>query len=381
MCAELASASERRYPPTLMSTETSVTVTPPPRAGRLRGLAANLLLSVVSVAVVLGGMEIVLRFAGFQTRGTWSAPCYQRVDDIGHLFVPGYQGSMYKGISSGWSDIPVRINAHGLRGPEFPLAKPPGVQRVLVLGDSCTFGYLLPEEDAYTSQLQHLLDERRGAGKVHVINAGVPGYGINNEAEFLEHRGLAFDPDAIVVTASSGDIPDAGVRKNPDIDGESVDMSRELRLYRFVRMSALMNFLQYLFFKVVVWSDPKMSLDHGLSATNPSPAVQEALRRYEQDFARVTELARAHGVPLLLLVYPGQLELFSDRTVVRDRWRALAEKYGVVFVDLLPSFKAERLQKLYLPADGHPTAEGNRLVAEAVAGTLARVLPAAQSSS
>src|SRR5262249_38218439 len=269
-------------------------------------------------------------------------------------------------------------NAHGLRGPEFPLAKPPGVQRVLVLGDSCTFGYLLPEEDAYTSQLQHLLDERRGAGKVHVINAGVPGYGINNEAEFLEHRGLAFHPHAIVVTASSGDLPDAGVRKNPDSDGESVDMSRELRLYRSVRMSALMNFLQYLFFKVVVWSDPKMSLDHGLSATNPSPAVQEALRRYEQDFARVTELARAHGVPLLLLFSPGQVGLSSDRRVGRARGGALAEKYGVVFVDLLPSFKAERLQKLSLPADGHPTAEGNRLVAEAVAGTLARVLPAAQ---
>ena len=363
-----------------MSTALPQAIQSPSRSGRLRGIAINLALAATSLVVVLGGLELVLRFAGFQTRGTWSAPCYEPVPDIGHLFIPGFQGTMYKGISSGWADVPVRINTHGLRGPEFPLAKPPGVQRVLVLGDSFVFGYLLPEEDAYAAQLQHLLDERRGRGRVQVINAGVPGYGIRNETAFLEHRGLAFEPDVIVVTASGGDIADAGIRQNRDGE-EGIDMSRELRLYRLVRTSALMNFMQFLSFGIIHASDPKLSLNGGFHAAKPSGAIRQALRRYGDEFAHLTNIARRYGAPVIFVAYPGELDLFTDNTVVRDHWRRLADAHGARFVDLLPSFKDGRRKKLFLPADGHPNAEANRLVAEAVADELARTLPRPQSSS
>ena len=36
--------------------------------------------------------------------------------------------------------FPIRINAHGLRGPEYAVKKAPGVTRILTLGASSTFG-------------------------------------------------------------------------------------------------------------------------------------------------------------------------------------------------------------------------------------------------
>ena len=359
-----------------MSTDAPAAIPSADRRGRLRGLLANAALAVTSVIVVFGGAEVLLRYAGFTTRGTWSAPCYQPIPEIGHLFIPGFRGTMYKGISSRWQDVAIRINAHGLRGAEFPLAKPPGLQRVLVLGDSFAFGYLLPEEDAYPSQLQGVLDAHRGANRVQVINAGVPGYGIDNQAALLEYRGLAFEPDVVVVTASPGDVADAGSRKGPDSGNDHTDMDSELRLYHLVQTSALMNLMQYLFLASVVMTDPKITLDRGLHATTLSQSVRRALDRYEQQFAHLAQIAQQRGLPVLFAAYPGQLELFSDNTVVHERWRTLATSHGAGFVDVLPAFKAERRQDLYLPADGHTTREANRLMAEAIATALQSILPA-----
>jgi lysophospholipase L1-like esterase len=335
----------------------------------MRGLLQNLTLAAVSVVVTIVGLEAAARLVGFQTRGSWSAPSYQLIPGIGHLFIPGYQGTMYKGISTGWRDIPVRINSHGLRGAEFPVAKPAGVDRILVIGDSFAFGYLLQEDEAMAAYLQRLLDAARGPGRTHVINAGVPGFGIFNERGFLEHRGLAFGPDVVVLFVTPGDIADAATRKNDE--GTQVDISKEVRLYTAVRTSALMNAMEYGFFSLVRAIDPKLSLATGLHAETLSPGLATAWGRYQEGFKRFASVAKDKGIPVLLVVYPGELQLYSDGTRVQDRWRQLADDNGVAFLDLLPVFRPVRGRRLYIPADGHPSAVGNQLAAEQVAAWLA----------
>jgi len=43
----------------------------------------------------------------------------------------------------------VRVNNHGLRGPDFADAKRPGVRRVLTLGASSTFGFENRDDETY----------------------------------------------------------------------------------------------------------------------------------------------------------------------------------------------------------------------------------------
>jgi len=355
---------------------THVTPAPPaePRAPRLRGLVINLALALVSLLVTIVGLEIVLRFAGFQTRGSWSELPYERVEGIGHAFKPGYQGTMYKGISSGGQAIPVSINALGMRGPDVPVDKPAGTKRVLVVGDSFAFGYLLPSDASMPTLLEGLLAQK-GVGDVQVLNGGVPGFGIVNAAGLVEHRGMPLQPDVLVVAASPGDIADAGVRTDHDAGGggSRVKINRAA-LFKLVRTSAIMTFMQYLGFQGVHMLDPKLSLQSGLHATVPPPSIQEAWNRYARPFAELASWAREHDLPVVLLAYPGELELFSDNTTVRDRWKALAADNGVTFVDVLPAMKERRLDDLYLPADGHPSKAGNQIVAEKLADTVGLML-------
>ncbi len=93
----------------------------------------------------------------------------------------------------------VRINNHGLRGPDFDVAKAPGVRRVLTLGASSTFGFGDRDHETYPYYLQRVLDRRAGRGRFEVINFAVPhAYSGAMVAMFLA-EGLALSPDVVTV--------------------------------------------------------------------------------------------------------------------------------------------------------------------------------------
>jgi lysophospholipase L1-like esterase len=105
--------------------------------------------------------------------------------------------------------VPVRINQAGFRGGPFPGAKPPGVYRIVVLGDSFTFGYGVREHQAYPARLARRLNARTGGRpRVEVVNLGVPGAGPLDYLWHLEHTGLALQPDLVVVGLFANDVND-----------------------------------------------------------------------------------------------------------------------------------------------------------------------------
>jgi len=61
-------------------------------------------------------------------------------------------------------------------------------------------------------------------------------------------------------------------------------------------------------------------------------------------------------------------------TTFSDRLRRLGEAEGVAVVDLLPVFRAAHDPSLYYPRDGHWTAAGHALAADALVGPVAREL-------
>ena len=79
-------------------------------------------------------------------------------------------------VEDKWGGVKVKINSKGLRGPEINYRKLPHVRRILFLGDSVTFGYLLERDDqTYPSQVARILKKKLLLA-VESINAGVGGY-------------------------------------------------------------------------------------------------------------------------------------------------------------------------------------------------------------
>jgi sugar phosphate isomerase/epimerase/lysophospholipase L1-like esterase len=105
--------------------------------------------------------------------------------------------------------VPARINDAGFRGGPLPGAKRAGVYRIVVLGDSFTWGYGVRERQAYPARLARRLNARTGgAPRVEVVNLGVPGAGPLDYLWHLEHTGLALDPDLVVVGLFANDVND-----------------------------------------------------------------------------------------------------------------------------------------------------------------------------
>jgi hypothetical protein len=108
--------------------------------------------------------------------------------------------------------VDVRLNALGFRERRLPSPKPPGVLRVVTLGDSFTQGYGVEENEAWPRRLEAALDARDG-GTHEVVNLGVPGTNPQDYVSHLQDPGLAYQPDVVIVTVMANDVQDRWVQR------------------------------------------------------------------------------------------------------------------------------------------------------------------------
>lgn len=92
--------------------------------------------------------------------------------------------------------VEYRINSRGFRGPEVSAQKAPGTFRIVLLGDSRTFGYGVPLEKHFSSVLAGYFRA------TEVVNLGVSGYGVDQSLLQLRQDGFAYQPDLVVLYLS-----------------------------------------------------------------------------------------------------------------------------------------------------------------------------------
>ncbi len=119
-----------------------------------------------------------------------------------------------------WQNTPRFVSSSGVRTTnslgyrntdDHALVKRPGTLRVLALGGSTTWGYLLDDpHDTWPAQLEHLLANRIGAesafDRVEVINGGL---NYATSAELLLHyliRDRHFKPDVVIIHTGGNDV-------------------------------------------------------------------------------------------------------------------------------------------------------------------------------
>ena len=290
-------------------------------------------------------------------------------------------------------DRRMHVNAAGLRdAEELPARKPTGEARVLVLGDSFSFGNGVGDGDTYAEVLERELRARGFPARV--LNAGVQGYDVHQESDWLRERGLALEPDAIVVGLYENDLvrrkeagkaapiaPDGGLRK-----GRLRELVPDPWIYA-VKRSRAVAFLG-LSLRELRWrSFPPPGNYHAkaLFQAKGSPAWEQALADVRDSLARVRELAAGRAGTPVVAIFPhhGQMEPgILDRTY-HDPAVALVADVGLEPVDLLAAFRAasRRGESPFIPFDGHPNELGHRLAGEALAEPVARALAEARPAA
>jgi lysophospholipase L1-like esterase len=204
--------------------------------GKTKRLLKRLLAATIATFVALALAEVLLR--ALDPLGAEDVA--QREALAGKVIRNGKAGlELVPGGRASYLGHEIVIGSHGMRNRETPIAKPPDTYRILVLGDSIAFGFGVAEKDAFPRVVERQLRDhtlRAGHPRVEVINAGVPGWNLVNSYLFLKERGLAFQPDLVLLTLVNNDVP--------AVDKLAEATERRVLLPSWVRTAYLGRFAQ-----------------------------------------------------------------------------------------------------------------------------------------
>ncbi len=287
-------------------------------------------------------------------------------------------------------DVIIETNSLGLRYPE--LGEKTGDEfRVLVLGDSITFGDYVSFDETYPAALEQRFKGR--IPRIRVINAGLPGVGTSDELHHFVEIADDVEADLVLVGMYLNDSQSGG-RFN------ARSLSQPYASSRF--LSWLVNRVEAL--RIRLWSDeaiPEIDpewredfrgdrqlrtgdmwndrdahdyeiynahMDFGIAWNPQSWVVMERV-------TRVLELAaQQRGQEIAAFLFPVHFQVTGNVGDFRpqESFAAMCRLMDLPCLDLAPALRADwqiNGEKLFFD-HCHLTAHGNRVVADALAGWL-----------
>lgn len=353
-------------------------------------LLPNLLLALFSIFFAVGVLEISLAIVypdklaqPEQIRSSWvNVP--ERIWTEYHPVLGWYHQKNRKALLEGNGfSVELHTNSAGFRGQrDYPKERVEGKKRLLVLGDSFVFGWGVQDSEVLAARV-----EARDPS-YEVLNAGVPGYGIDQIYLTYKHIGREYKSDIVFIG-----IFDEDFWRSTRSFADTGHAKPYFVLTRGGRELALKNVPvppQYSLktdqFPSVIEQGPVMRV---IEKSRVYKAVRPALlklarnlRLIDPDMSRewvlgkailkqLVDEIRADGARPVLLTVPSQYWAQSSRpTSLARSLQRFAQKEGVDLLDTTPSFvkavQERGLASYYIPGDGHWNAGGHELAADLI---------------
>lgn len=273
--------------------------------------------------------------------------------------VPDLDYELTPGVSTIWRGKPVLTNRWGMRDREPLPNNTPGLFRIVILGDSVTFGYGIDVHDTYPNVLEELLAASTDRAKevYDVLNLGVSGYSTKDEALVLEHTGLGWDPDIVIVGYYLNDPETTPSGKAPLSNHfHDVESWRHSNLIRAV--ARIHN----------LWEIRRLG---GGDYVKYLHAPQgRKWKTVTTAFQRIHALTTTRRIPVVVVIFPftpdGSWEGYPYRSC-HQVVRAAAEELGFTCLDLLEEFSRHDGSQLRLSkGDGHPNELAHAIAAREI---------------
>jgi len=330
----------------------------------MRGLGVNLLVSLITLILCVLVLEGGFRLAGVHPE--------RPVNPIFSWKAQGELWRMEPGAT--WrtrvGDRLVRINADGLRDREIGPCRS-DVFRILLLGDSVTFGHGQPIEATLGRELERVLssDERT----VEVINAGVPGWSTRQQRLFYEEDGVRLCPDLVLVGFVLNDVTELqrGVIEIGVDRGLAVTGAITWLAERTATVAGLKGLYATYF-------DParrEIGVVKNLVHRADAPEVRHAMELVERELTLLRDLAAERADAFGLVLFPFRFQLLAEGLdAPQAELTRFAQEQGIPVLDTLPVLRTHPPASVLMDHD-HFTARGHRIVAQTIAAWLRRVSP------
>src|SRR5271166_6232364 len=256
-------------------------------------------------------------------------------------------------------------NSKGLRDVEHAYDKPPGIFRIVVIGDSFVFGAGGVEPSKrFTDILQ------ASTRNTEVINMGVPAYGTDQEYLFLADEGLKYHPDLVLVCAFYNDFSESFSTINPSngrpkgyfsLDGDQLVFHPPSFsiFYRLSQHSYLLGLASLQLSKIWNAYDNAMRRRH--EVLDPKARVAT----FKQLYASTADLCREHGAAFVLVYFPFKGQ--GSESIIQQVMDDLVTTKGIKTLDLTDTMRhASAGGVAYFPHDIHFNEYGHQVVAKAL---------------
>jgi len=278
-----------------------------------------------------------------------------------------------------WGHL-VRNNKYGFREREFKTPKPSDAYRVMVLGDSLTWGVGLAVEERYTAIAETLLSEAFPQKTFEVLNFGISGGPTTTERDILQKFKQTVEPDLIVVGFCLNDPQpkrhDYSIEREKltnSVMGQAVDqMSYFLADLGLPYTAKLLNDAFYRSAqKLGIVPDTKVALGR---AYDPLSNEWQAFVQALKDMKKISDELDLPA-PIFATLNQG-----GARNNLWSRWFHQAEKAAADagFISYNHEFEiAHQLRNESLVInrlDGHPSASVNRIYGEKLYRAIAKQL-------
>jgi|GEM_PF-2030101 len=331
-------------------------------------LNASLVCISLAVAAVIG--EIVLRALGYYGVRYSDVRLIEYVDDdvLDFRPIPNttriYNNIVYKTNEFGWRDYP------------YSHSKPANTFRILVIGDSVTWGLGVSLERTYAKHLEKELNQSGHAGvEYQVVVVSLAALNVEQEAHLLEVEGLKYDPDLVVVGYALND-PDDGVSFGRQKREKSARKrpSFFLKAKKLLAQSSLIHYT-FRFAQKIVWNvrvlvgkdETGWRVKGGyFTSLYEDPTKWE---RVVRAFQKIEQIANEREIPVVLTVFPLMSDLDDYRwSSIHERIASAASDCGFFVLDLLPHFRRHHERELQVASGDHihPNELGHRIAGDAL---------------
>ncbi|MCP3915631.1 MAG: hypothetical protein GY711_08760 [bacterium] len=376
------------------------------------GNPAKLVIAIVCAALTIALLEVgaTLRLGTSFVRGRHVEEGWIAVARFDPSL--GWSNRPHASERLAWSsmDYQVEVNATGFRDIERAEQKPDGVRRVVLLGDSVAWGWGVDADERFGD----MLDERLGED-VEVLNLACPGYGTDQQYWTLLDRGLAYEPDVVVVVFVLNDVFEARYDKRYkmskprftlqadggwQVENRPVEASTSSSWFRSVRRTAVAQSA------LLAWATgrgdptklgpptPKTYRPRTPESLAPVRAAADSIRDPKGVtyflLEQIAELCADEGIELITTLVPhkhdqylyepdfprpGDLVEGGYRTHATQCLEEVGSTVGFPVIPLDTAFlrEVDKGMRLHV-GDGHLNLEGHRVVADVLEPVLLAVL-------
>jgi len=265
----------------------------------------------------------------------------------GELIPNHYQ--FFEGFTAKLNRSVIKINSDGFRDREYSIEKPNNTIRIIVLGDSVTFGWGINVSDTYPKVLEKMLNNDLNTTiNFEVLNFGVPGFNTLEEIHLLEKKGLKYNPDVVIIGYVAGDAENNTKLKTKEVFIEADKLFKE-RFYNQNHLSRIEeNFYKNELTARLIRDDLIKNFNQNLESYVLKP------------LEHLKTLSQEKKIKKIIIVF-----LTDTYQIEKDRIVELANKYNFCVIDAYERLKKYPYDSLILDKkDPHYNSFANQIIAE-----------------